>query len=442
MTTGMWSKRTARVLAVIILGFYGLDMLMLGGFNPWTLGLRLVWALSLLGYSAFSSELPEPWARWLEDLHIVVIACSVVGLVGLTGGTRSPYFVLVPVLPLANCLMYRRSARVGLLGGAVSSLGTFALGWMTEHHLFEALFRMSIVLAITMFSTYLAQQVRRTQGSEQEVSLERARRESLELLTVSEHRRAQAEKLAALGRLASDVAHEINNPLAYVGSNVDFVRDALRRPGETSPEELAEVLEETREGLKHIRQVVADLKGFARMDAREPTECALAEVVGDAVKLASLRLKHVVRLRVDVPESLPTVFVVRQRLVQVVLNLLVNAGDALEEHGARDGEVWVRGFGEQGCAVLLIEDNGPGFAPHVLPRLFEPFFTTKGPDKGTGLGLSLSRDLVAQFGGRLTASNRPEGGARLRIELPLGVKELEPRDPGGNVEVGAVRPVL
>ncbi|WP_002625519.1 sensor histidine kinase [Cystobacter fuscus] len=418
-TRGMWSKRTARVLAVLILGFYGLDVLLLGGSSPWTLGFRLVWALSLLGYSAFSSELPEPWARWIEDLHIVVIACSVVGLVWMTGGTLSPYFVLVPVLPLANCLMYRRSARAGLLSGAVSSLGTFALGWMTEHHLLEALFRMSIILAITMFSTYLAQQVRRTQGSEQEVRLERARRESLELLAVSEHRRAQTEKLAALGRLASDVAHEINNPLAYVGSNVDFVREALRRPGETSPEELAEVLEETREGVRHIRQVVADLRGFARMDVREPTECCLAEVVGDAVKLASLRLKHVVRLRVDVPQALPTVFVVRQRLVQVVLNLLVNAGDALEEQGGRDGEVWVRGLGEEGRTVLLIEDNGPGFAPHVLSRIFEPFFTTKGPDKGTGLGLSLSRDLVAQFGGRLTASNRPEGGARLRIEFPV-----------------------
>ncbi|MFY0579676.1 sensor histidine kinase [Cystobacter fuscus] len=142
------------------------------------------------------------------------------------------------------------------------------------------------------------------------------------------------------------------------------------------------------------------------------------------MKLASLRLKHVVRLRVEVPESLPTVFVVRQRLVQVVLNLLVNAGDALEEQGGRDGEVWVRGLGEEGRAVLLIEDNGPGFAPHVLPRLFEPFFTTKGPDKGTGLGLTLSRDLVAQFGGQLTASNRPEGGARLRIEFPVqGVRD-------------------
>ncbi|HEX8536636.1 MAG TPA: ATP-binding protein, partial [Cystobacter sp.] len=359
------------------------------------------------------------WAWWLEDLHVVVVACCVVGLAWLTGGTQSPYFVLVPVLSPANCLMYRQSARVGLLGGAVSCLGTFALGWMAEPHLLEALFRTSIVLAITLFFTYLAQQVRLTQGSEQEVQLERARRESLELLAVSEHRRAQAEKLAALGRLASDVAHEINNPLAYVGSNVDFVREALRRPGESSPEELAEVLEETREGVRHIRQVVADLRGFARMDVREPTECSLAEVVGDAVKLASLRLKHVVRLRVDVPESLPTVFVVRQRLVQVVLNLLVNAGDALEEHGRRDGEVWVRGLDEQGRALLFIEDNGPGFAPHVLPRVFEPFFTTKDPEKGTGLGLSLSRDLVAQFGGQLTASNRPEGGARLCIEFPV-----------------------
>ncbi|MFY0578867.1 sensor histidine kinase [Cystobacter fuscus] len=70
--------------------------------------------------------------------------------------------------------------------------------------------------------------------------------------------------------------------------------------------------------------------------------------------------------------------------------------------------------------ALLVEDNGPGIPPHVLPHLFEPFFTTKGPDKGMGLGLNLSRELVAQFGGRLTATNRPEGGARLCLELPVG----------------------
>lgn len=416
-TRGLWSNRTAWAMTVLIVAFYGLDMLLMGSFSPWTLGFRLVWALTLMAYSLINSNASPFWERWLSDLHVAIITVCMLGIVMFTGGTHSPYFVLVVVLPMANCLIYRRGARAAMLSGILGSLGTFVFGWWTEHLGWEALFRLCIVLTVTLFTTYLAEQVRLTQGSEQEMRLERARRESLELLAVSEHRRAQTEKLAAIGRLASEVAHEINNPMAYVGANVNFVRDALRRPGETLPEELAEVLEQTREGLRHIRQIVADLKGFARMDTQEPTECVLADVVGDALKLASLRLKHVARLRVEVPADLPVVFGVRQRLVQVVINLLVNAGDALEEHGVREGEVWVRGLGEQGHAVLLIEDNGPGFAPHVLSRLFEPFFTTKGPDKGTGLGLNLSRDLVAQFGGALTASNRPEGGARLRIEF-------------------------
>jgi signal transduction histidine kinase len=84
--------------------------------------------------------------------------------------------------------------------------------------------------------------------------------------------------------------------------------------------------------------------------------------------------------------------------------------------------------------VLLIEDNGPGFAPHVLPRLFEAFFTTKSPDKGTGLGLTLSRELVEQFGGTLSASNRPEGGARLRIELPVRPARLSEEPATGEDE--------
>ncbi|MFY0582477.1 sensor histidine kinase [Cystobacter fuscus] len=113
-----------------------------------------------------------------------------------------------------------------------------------------------------------------------------------------------------------------------------------------------------------------------------------------------------------------------------MLNLLVNAGDSLEEARVRDGEVRVTGVAEDKRVALLVEDNGPGFPPEVLPRLFESFFTTKGPDKGTGLGLALSRELVERFGGTLVAENRPEGGARLRLELPahppLRPPEVEP----------------
>ncbi len=414
---GLWNDRVAWVLAAVVLAFVGADTLLLGAFNGWALGFRVVWALTLLSYPVLIRRGSVHRGSLLTDLNAVLTSLCILGLTAVTGGSRSPYFVLLPVLPLAICLMFRQDRRASLLSGLVGAVGTFALVWWAEHQLVEALVRGSIVLSVTLFAAYLSYQMRQGQSSEEQVRLERARREAMEALAVSEHRRAQSEKLALVGRLASGVAHEVNNPLAYVGSNVEFVLEELRAPGGAPREELVETLEQTREGLRHIRQIVADLQGFARMDGQEPASCALTDVVADALKLASLRLKHVARMRVEVPADLPEVFVVRQRLVQVVLNLLVNAGDALESHQVRGGEVVVRGRAEADRVLLLIEDNGPGFPAHVLPRLFEPFFTTKSPDKGTGLGLSLSRELVKQFGGALSASNRPEGGARLCLEL-------------------------
>ncbi|WP_434389972.1 sensor histidine kinase [Melittangium boletus] len=403
---------------MLIFVFSFVDILLLGRVNPWTLGCRAGWAVSMLGYAFFAASGSQVWERRLKDLHVLIVSGCVLGIVGTTGGTASPYFVLVTALPLANCLLYRQGRRAALLSGAVGGLGTFAMSWWEQSTLLLATIHTSIVLAVTLFSLHLAHQVRLTQDVEQQARLERARRESLEALAVSEHRRAQAEKLAAIGRLASEVAHEINNPLAYVGANIDFVQESLRPPASATPAELSEVLDQTREGLLHIQRVVADLKGFARMDAPEPVRCVLADVVADALRLASLRLKHVARLRVDVPRELPEIFGVRQRLVQVVLNLLVNAGDVLSERGGPEAAVDVRGVARGGRVLLFIEDNGPGFSPEVLPHVFEAFFTTKGPDQGTGLGLSLSRELVAQFGGELSASNRPEGGARLCLEFP------------------------
>jgi signal transduction histidine kinase len=384
----------------------------------------------MLGYSFLVPRVSDTWAGRITELNVLISSVCVLGLCLVMGGVGSPYFVMVPALPLSMTLVYRSQVRVTLVCGVVCCVGILVLLRSREPSLIELLTWMAMMLGMTLLAVYFSQQSLKVQQAEQQARLERARRESLEALALSEHRRAQSEKLATVGRLASGVAHEINNPLAYVGSNVDFVRkELLATPGEASREELAEVLAETRVGIQHIRQVVSDLRSFSRMDANEPTECRLADVVADAMKLASLRLKNVALRRVDVPLDLPEIFVVRQRLVQVVLNLLVNAGDALESHRVQGGEVRVVGRVEEGRVVLLVEDNGPGFAPHVLSRLFEAFFTTKSPDKGTGLGLNLSRELVEQFGGTLTAGNRPEGGARLRIELPVHQADSDEEEP-------------
>ena len=407
-------------ITLLLFGSAGLDLLYLGHFSARALGYRLLVWVGLMTLRELHQRAPSPWSQGLQYLSLVICPLCLIGLVDEMGGLSSPFILILPILPLSIALLFGQDRRATLLAGGLGCVGMLLLVLRDRPPLHTALTWLLLMVGVGVLADVLCRQALHVRLAEQQVRLERARRESLEALAQSEHRRAQSEKLALLGQLASGVAHEISNPLAYVGANLDFVREELGAPErEPDREALVDVLLEAHVGLNHIQQIVADLKGFSRMDTHEAMDCSLAEVVADAMKLASLKLKHVAWLRVDVPADLPRIHAVRQRLVQVVLNLLVNAADVLAMHAVQGAEVRVTGRAEREGVVLLVEDNGPGFAPHVLPRLFEAFFTTKGPEQGTGLGLSLSRELVTQFGGTLTASNRAEGGARLRIVLPL-----------------------
>ncbi|PTL77167.1 two-component sensor histidine kinase [Vitiosangium sp. GDMCC 1.1324] len=397
-----------------------MDLLVLEPPSLPTLLARVGWAMDLLLYTWLLRRLSAPWVERLTELNSVLNCVFLLSLVYLTGGSSSPYLNLVPTLPLLLALVLPRSSRPAILCGITCALGVMAIHLLGHAGLLRALTWVGMVGSSTFFGVYGAAQVRKAQAAESEARLERARRESLEKQAMAESHRLQSEKLATVGRLAASVMHEINNPLAFVSSNLEFLRTEVLAHGlpEEARQELREVFDETRSGVLRIRQIVTDLKGFSRMDAEEPSECALADVVSDAARLAAVRLKNVAKLKVEVPSELPEVFATRRRLAQVILNLLVNAGDSLEEAKVRGGEVRVSGVAGEGWVALLVEDNGPGFPPDALPRLFEAFFTTKGPEKGTGLGLSISRELVERFGGTLSAENRPEGGARLRLQLP------------------------
>ncbi|HEX8819702.1 MAG TPA: ATP-binding protein [Archangium sp.] len=414
--------RTASVFALVIFLLYPMDVLVLERLSLPPLLLRGTWALQLLAYRWLRLR----WRHSPSHLNVLLIANGALisafflGLVFLTGGAKSVYLNFVPTLPLLLALLYQQDARAAIAGGVTSAMGAMGLLLLSNETLVHALAWACMVGSSTFFGVYGSRQLAKAREARSEARLERARRESLEKLAVAERHRTQSEKLATVGRLAASVMHEINNPLAFVRSNLDFLRTevlAQQLPEETRAE-LQEVFEETRSGVERIRQIVQDLKGFSGMDVEEPSECALADVVSDAARLAAVRLKYVARLKVEIPEGLPEVYATRRRLAQVLLNLLVNAGDALEAAKVQGGEVKVTGATEEGRVVLLVEDNGPGFPPEVQSRLFEAFFTTKGPEKGTGLGLSISRELVERFGGTLKAENRPEGGARLRLEFP------------------------
>ncbi|OJT26237.1 two-component sensor histidine kinase [Archangium sp. Cb G35] len=413
--------RMSGVFAASILLLYPLDLFMLGQPSPATLAVRVLWSGEMLLYTWLVMALEERWLPLLLRIHTALMSGLFMSIVAFTGGVDSPYMTLVPSMPLLMALIRPGDTKPAIVCGATCALGAMAIVMRTEGSALNALAWAGMVTSSTFFGVYGSSQFRKAQAAENEARVERERRESMEKLTKAERHRAQSEKLATVGRLAASVMHEINNPLAFVGSNLEYLRtEVLAQPlREELRQEFQEVFNETSTGMERIRQIVTDLKGFSRMDVEEPCECVLVDVVSDAARLAGVRLKHVAKLTVEIPAELPEVFATRRRLAQVILNLLVNAGDALEEARVQGGEVRVRGMAEGEKVTLLVEDNGPGFPPEVLPRLFESFFTTKGPEKGTGLGLSLSREMVERFGGRLTAENRPEGGARLRLELPM-----------------------
>ncbi|WP_224247396.1 sensor histidine kinase [Hyalangium gracile] len=340
-----------------------------------------------------------------------------IGLIALLGATSSPFFSFLFVFPIIHSLTYPLAPRAVLGSGVTAALGHVVLGLSDDVPLLKLLLWVLLTGGATFFGIRASAQARRMLEAEAQARMERERRELLEQLALASYQRIQSEKMVMLGRLAANVVHELNNPLAYARSSIRFLQEDVLSPPQQPSAERAEAFHDALHGLERIQEIVSDLRGFSLVEGTEPEQCTVKEAVQDASRIARLRLKHVAQLQVHLPEALPEVRASPRKLAQVLVNLMVNAADALEQADIKQGEIRVRALHQEDQVVLLVEDNGPGIPPKVLERLFEPFFTTKGPEKGTGLGLALSRSMVEGFGGSLVAENRAEGGACLRLSL-------------------------
>jgi signal transduction histidine kinase len=230
----------------------------------------------------------------------------------------------------------------------------------------------------------------------------------------------RAGKLAAIGGLASGVAHEINNPLNTIGVCCQSLKAQAVAPSLRAVPEFAdfpEYLGAIEEEILRCKKITTGLLDFARR--REPCREAVAlnEVIRGAVVLASLRPglpEPAVELALD--PALPPVSGDRDQLHQVFVNLLINALD----HNRPGGRIRVASALRDGRVWAAVTDGGPGIAPENLARVFEPFFTTKKPGQGTGLGLAICRKIVESHGGSIAAGAAAGGGAEFRLELPVG----------------------
>jgi len=261
-----------------------------------------------------------------------------------------------------------------------------------------------------------------------------------------QHQLLQSEKMASVGQLAAGVAHEINNPIGYIFSNLgsldrylknilsvmDTYEDAeaaimdvptltrVKQAKDASDlafikEDIQSLMGECKEGITRVKKIVQDLKDFSHIDSNDEWQWVdLHQGLDSTLNIVRNELKYkaeIVKQYADLPEveCLPS------QLNQVFLNLLVNAGHAIEvrgtitlRSGVADEQVWVE-----------IEDSGKGIAPEHLQRIFDPFFTTKPVGTGTGLGLSLSYGIIQKHHGKIEVNSELGRGTRFRVWLPI-----------------------
>jgi PAS domain S-box-containing protein len=267
----------------------------------------------------------------------------------------------------------------------------------------------------------------------------------------------QHEKLASIGQLAAGVAHEINNPLGFLKSNHEMfakytktIREAWNEAKSKPAPDLVEIerrrdlaylfaevdkmLGESGEGFARIIHIVGNLKSFSRVDQGadfKPYDVNAG--IESTLIVARNEVKYVANVKKELGE-LPPIRAMGGEINQVILNILVNAAQAIEgQKRDEKGLIEIRTVALGDHIVIGIRDDGPGIPEELRLKIFDPFFTTKEPGKGTGLGLSISYDIVvSKHGGRLAVDSAPGGGTTFTIELPIA-------GPPGTAESGAAR---
>ena len=265
----------------------------------------------------------------------------------------------------------------------------------------------------------------------------------------------QQEKMASIGLLAAGVAHEINNPIGYITSNlgslekytdklvrfIEFQEQAIEKCADETTRssltemklqikldymitDLRELICESLEGSRRVSKIVQDLQSFSRAESNESVPSDLNETLKRTVNMVRNEIKYVAKLELQL-DDLPKVICRPQQIGQVIMNLLMNAAHSIKHNGL----ITLASTQSSTFVEIRVTDNGCGILPEHLEKIFEPFFTTKEAGRGTGLGLAISRDLVKKHGGELLVESSAVSGTTFTVRLPIlpeyGIMQLE-----------------
>ncbi len=267
--------------------------------------------------------------------------------------------------------------------------------------------------------------------------LEERVREQVDTIEAAQRQLYQAEKLASIGQLAAGVAHEINNPLGFIRSNLSTAQQYVRKleplaasvkAGDAAQcqavwktgdldfalEDFASLLRESLDGADRVTKIVADLKGFSNVDKAEEEVVDLNDNIRFAANVVAGQIKDKADLVLELG-ALPKILCLPGHLNQVLLNLLINAAQAIRDRG----RITVQSSAAGGEIRVRVSDTGCGIPAGNLERIFDPFFTTREVGGGTGLGLTVSRDIVQAHGGRIEVESREGAGTTFTVILPI-----------------------
>jgi signal transduction histidine kinase len=345
-----------------------------------------------------------------------------------------PVLALVLVLSLASVIYLNMRRALGTLLERAQRMGEGDLdtelpvkGERDEYDLMaRAINRMAAQLraAVRERERYnaLLEQTVRERTSELEQTNARLT-DSLQQLRDAQSQLLFADRLATVGQLAAGVGHELNNPLAFVLSNLNYAQQVVTEmeaaPTPVERRELLESLADAREGAERVRLIVRDLRMLSRPDDQEMGPVDLVKVVRSAAKMAAHEIRGRARL-VQAVENVPPVHGSSARLCQVFLNLLINAAHAIAPGAVERNEIKLsaRVDGTQRVTVE-VRDTGSGIPKDTLERIFEPFFTTKPASEGSGLGLSVCKSIISAHGGDISVESEPGQGTTFRVSLPV-----------------------
>lgn len=375
---------------------------------------RFLWSAALLAAGLLQRPERPRLAAWSTTAAAVASAAGAVVVVANRSDMLVPGLGFLQALPLIALAVTPWMTSSGLIISAITLPGGVAI--MLRRGTAGAA-EITEWAVLGTFSAVAAAYCTRANVREarRRIEAERGRARALEGLAESERRRGQSDRLAIAGWLTTGVAHEMNNPLAFVRSNLEWLRDRQVQAGPADPMANG-VFDETMAGIDRMAQIVSDLRVFGRSSCDEVAPCSVSVILEEALRLASLRLKGV-RVERVVAADLPPVLAAHGRAVQALVNLLANAGDAVERLPAEARWIRVEARLEGELVRIDVDDGGPGLSEAVKARLFEPFVTTK--NAGTGLGLVLTREFLLRFGATIEACRAPGAGARFTIRIPV-----------------------